>query len=493
MILMCAQPDEEYFVWQLNVMIANFVKFGISKEEIHILISYDPTRGVRNNMKKFAEISKNNANFYFYPDTRLNKRYLSTIRPHIIKKHYRAFPMLEKKAIFYHDSDIIFTTGIPPKLNEMGEDGIIYVSDASSYLNVNYILSKGNNLLSEMCTVLNIHEDLVRENDNSAGGAQYVLKNLNYEFWNIVEEDSLKLFNYFKANEKKQFNRQKLLENKEKPSLITSWCADMWAILWNLYKSHEVKISKDLDFCWPHDSMENWFQKYIFHNAGITEDIKTKYFYKAKHYLYSPYDVDFSYVPKTVCDFNYIEAVQKCSVNLDKYLDDTSIILFGTDRYRTLIESFFAFVGIHEFRWVKLGERISSDLIDQFGSKNRVLFYNAEYLIDKSRLMAMQNANGDQCITSIGYNLNTLSPTMKKMFMDDFDFSKLDLYAGEKSISFFHKFSALTIEKSFLYQLLAKKKIIFNESLIKNLSYLVLTYGELINIDNDVKVEYRIN
>src|SRR6056300_129154 len=102
----CAQPSTQYFAWQIDVMLHSFVNVGIKLEDVHIVCAIhggiDPY--FDRLMKKYIGVS-----FSFYEDTRKDKRYISSIRPNILKKHFKANPSLKNEIIFYHDSDIVFT------------------------------------------------------------------------------------------------------------------------------------------------------------------------------------------------------------------------------------------------------------------------------------------------------------------------------------------------------------------------------------------------
>lgn len=66
-----------------------------------------------------------------------------------------------------------------------------------------------------------------------------------------------------------------------------SWCADMWAVLWNLWlREKEVKIADEMGFSWAPDPIEKLETHPILHNAGIvsTEMDGYKCFYKGKYH-----------------------------------------------------------------------------------------------------------------------------------------------------------------------------------------------------------------
>ena len=186
MIYISAQPDNPYFLWQLQLQIYNFKSQKIPKDHIHILIGYDIAKGMHPHFKKFIR-QCNDALFFTYADTRTKKVYPSSIRPHIIAKHFKTYPFLEKEVLFYHDSDIIFRT--LPNWEELINDDIWYCSDTRSYLDSNYIKTYLNQYqFQQMCQIIGVSPTIVQANDKNAGGAQYVIKNSTMQFWNKIEK-----------------------------------------------------------------------------------------------------------------------------------------------------------------------------------------------------------------------------------------------------------------------------------------------------------------
>ena len=114
MTLICAQPCTSYFAWQIEVMLTNFQEKGLDKYDIRCLFAFNPKENdweeKVNTIKKVEYKFKKIATFYYYEDTRtFPLSYISTVRPHIIKKHFREYPKLSNRRIFYHDCDIVFT------------------------------------------------------------------------------------------------------------------------------------------------------------------------------------------------------------------------------------------------------------------------------------------------------------------------------------------------------------------------------------------------
>ncbi len=289
----CCQPNSDYYIWQVQVLLNNLKKWNVEQDAI-IIFSFD---GEPN--KRVFEVFKNSrANFYFFPDERINKSYISSIRPHILKSFFQSVKIFDD--VLYIDCDIIFTR--KPDLNIC--ENKILVSDCHSYLFSQYITSKGEGLLSEMCEVIGINPNTVISNDSNCGGAQYliprkIVQKLDFDFWDKVEKDSTNLFRVMNETAHKY--------NPQHP--IQSWCADMWAILWNFWLSNiETSISKELSFSWATDPISFYNKHLIYHNAGATAD-RTDLFYKADFISKDPFNADHSNVSAELCSYNYVQEI----------------------------------------------------------------------------------------------------------------------------------------------------------------------------------------
>jgi len=487
MIFICAQPDEPYFLWQIEILIDNLSNLKVDKLNIHIVFSYDKDEGVSNNLMSLSKNKSHLANFFWYPDERENQIYISSIRPHILGKHFESNPWLEKEVLFYHDSDIVFTTGLPPSLREMATDDIIYVSDARAYLNASYIDSTGKTVLKSMCQALGFSEKMIRENENNSGGAQYILKGINSSFWKKVEEDSSILYEHLIKNQDKNIELF-LLEYPETkiPLVVNSWCADMWALLWNLFEKSKVRIHKELNFCWANDDNRKWNENYIFHNAGISYLEENKFFYKSKFKLYSPFCSDFSLIYKDSCSRKYVDLFREED---NFYLENMFVFIFGDVKYKDTIKAYLEKYTRIEPIWLEEGETIDFELIDKLKHEN-ILFYNTRYLVDKSKLVAMQNAKKYEAFSCVGYDLDKISPASQNLFFNDYDFQFLSKYAIIKEISFMVKYSSMMISKIGLLKILENQKIPVSESLIRLIGYRILEIGKMVNLTNNVKICY---
>ena len=185
-------------------------------------------------------------------------------------------------------------------------DDTWYVSDTVSYIGYNYIKSKGDDILKKMCEVVGIDEQVLIDNELNSGGAQYIMKNIDYKYWEEVYRDSENLFIKISA--------MNVIKKKNDPKYheIQIWCADMWAVLWNGWKrGNNIRVHKSLDFSWSTSDIKDWDSKGIYHNAGVTEESKNMFF-KGNYINSLPYKTDLVLDGK-VCSTKYYEYIQKIS------------------------------------------------------------------------------------------------------------------------------------------------------------------------------------
>jgi hypothetical protein len=161
-----------------------------------------------------------------------------------------------------------------------------YGSDCRWYIGHDYIASKGEMIINTMCDIVGIDREVVRENELNAIGAQYLMKGVNYAFWDKVERDCEKLF--VDINELSNQIKQTEPNYHE----VQIWCADMWAVLWNAWLMGKKTICEDrLQFAWATSPKADWERFNIFHNAGVTGP-NVGFFYKAQYMDKLPYDTE---------------------------------------------------------------------------------------------------------------------------------------------------------------------------------------------------------
>lgn len=309
MIHICSQPDIQYFHWQVEVLLTNFEKIGI--EEAHVIFLYEDKISKESKLlsKEFKKYK-----FFWYKDQREDKSYSATAKPYGVYKHFKNDNVKGSDILFYHDSDIIFTEKLD--YNKFINDEKIYLSDTVSYIGYGYIKNKGVEQMLKICKHMDIDVSILEMNQNSSGGAQYILKNMNENMWLNIYNDSNKLYNYFLELEKEWSPRH------IGDIFIQKWCAEMWATLWNLWKEgFETCIDKELDFVFCTSPIEEVHNKKIIHNAGVTTKESKTLFYKSNFILKSPFNSDLSFVDKKKCSFLYKRAIDDVKIrrnNKDK-------------------------------------------------------------------------------------------------------------------------------------------------------------------------------
>jgi len=127
-------------------------------------------------------------------------------------------------------------------------------------------------LIREMCDIIGVEPRTIRDQNDNTGGAQYLLKDQDWQLWYKIYKNSNLLFDRIK-----RFDNEYPIENGQ----LQIWTAEMWSILWNQwFMDKEVKISNELNFCWASDKITNCENKKIFHCAGVVEDMRMNSFYK---------------------------------------------------------------------------------------------------------------------------------------------------------------------------------------------------------------------
>ena len=277
----CAQPATLYYAWQVEVMINNFIEMGVNPNNMDVVC------WKQNNVIPEEWINLTNrypARFFFYDDTRITRHYISSIRPNLLKQHWAQYPELENEIIFYHDCDIIFSKPINEWItDEMLSDEVWYGSDTRWYIAHSYIKSKGQDVIDKMCELMNLPEKLIEDNELNCIGAQYSMKNVNYDYWNRVESDCEILF-----KDVTELNNQKKALDPTHHELQI-WCSDMWAVLWGAWRLGNItECHKKFEFSWGTSSEEDFNKMSIMHNAGVVS-ANDGLFYKANYMNKLPY------------------------------------------------------------------------------------------------------------------------------------------------------------------------------------------------------------
>jgi hypothetical protein len=246
-----------------------------------------------------------NARFFFYNDTRKYKSYIPSVYFNLMKQHIVARPEIQNDVLFLHDCDIIFTKPISEWITKkMIEDDIWYGSDTRWYIAHSYIKSKGEDVLNKMCEIVDIDVKVIEDNEMNSIGAQYIIKNTTYEFWDKVENDSVKLYKYFCHEEPNYVKKH----DGDYP--IQKWTSGMWSLLWNAwYFGYETVCDEKLQFSWSISDYNKYEKCNIMHNAGITNS-HNNYFNKSNYNNSLPYNLNLK-IKENTASKKYYEWVQK--------------------------------------------------------------------------------------------------------------------------------------------------------------------------------------
>ena len=288
----CVQPDDTYYTWQVHLWIESLKKRGESHKAI-VLIFIPNFREKNPKWQQIIDLYPE-AEFHFYKDehdvSNLLGIYIPVLRPYTLWRHWKEHPELSDKAIMYCDSDILFTETF--NVDDLIDDDVCYLSDTLSYINADYFDSKirdvlpekleeykTRDVLAEVGSLVGISRETAKKNNLHSGGAQYLLKNIDASFWSKVMNDCIIIRTYLQKINKEFF------ENENKG--FQSWCADMWAVLWNLWiREKEVLVVDPMGFSWSPDPISKLKTHPILHNAGIISTHMDGYrcFYKGKYH-----------------------------------------------------------------------------------------------------------------------------------------------------------------------------------------------------------------
>ena len=290
----CAQPDDLYYTWQVHAWIESLRQLGHSDKAI-VLIFIPSFREKNPKWQQIIDLYPE-AEFVFYKDEKneVSQKlgiYIPVLRPFCLRNYFTEHPEMKDKAVFYCDSDILFTDKFD--LAKFQDDDVVYLSDTNSYINASYFDSKIKDvlpnkleeyktmdILAQITSLIGTDRETCEKNNNDSGGAQYFLKNVDGKFWDKVMKDCLIIRLYLQKINREFF--------KDENAGFQSWCADMWAVLWNLWLNDiQTKVVPELEFAWASDPISKLDRVTIYHNAGVTGDkmFDCPMFYKGKYHL----------------------------------------------------------------------------------------------------------------------------------------------------------------------------------------------------------------
>jgi hypothetical protein len=269
----CAQPTDEYFVWQVALWAQSLQDIGESSHA-HVLLYNPKDRAVS---KKWGSLARMfpEVSFKIYENTQIDsafKMYSPCIVPFLLYEYFNEHPELEEKVIYQCDSDIIFLK--PLEINHLLEDEVCYLSDTNNYISSTYLYNKASDVLEnkkeaykkidvvkELARLAQVPLSTVIENKDHSGGAQYLLKNVKKEMWKKIFGDSITIKLYLDGINRRYFPKEKYIQ---------AWTAGMWSYLYNLwYYGKTTRVVKEMDFQWPINLINSSLP--ILHNAGVTD------------------------------------------------------------------------------------------------------------------------------------------------------------------------------------------------------------------------------
>jgi hypothetical protein len=288
----CAQPDDAYYTWQVHLWIESLRQIGHSDKAI-VLIYIPDFREKNTKWQQIIDLYPE-TEFVFYKDVNKISRYfgvyIPVLRPYVLGRYFKEHPEMKDKAVMYCDSDVLFTDKFD--ISKFIDDEVNYLSDTNSYINASYFDSKvkdvlpakleeykTRDILAETTKIVGITREIAEKHNLHSGGAQYLLKNIDHTFWEKVLGDCIMIRTHLMS-----VNRQFF---KDESAGFQSWCADMWAVLWNLWlREQETLNIPELEFSWSSDPIEKVHRLGILHNAGITERQMPGYpaFYKGVYH-----------------------------------------------------------------------------------------------------------------------------------------------------------------------------------------------------------------
>ena len=296
MVTICSQPDNIYFHWQNLIQFYNFKKLGILKDHRAVFLvsqGKSPSKFVLEFKKQYPK------NVFIYMDDRVQKHYIPTIKIHGVVKYLTTDR--KQQDLMLIDSDIIINEKID--YSKFTENNTVYCSNTKGYLGYQYLKTKGDEIVTDMCHFMGITLDDVKDQNDNSGGAQLYYKGVDglLEYFKEVEDKAPKLYDLMVKHP---------TYNDYKPT-IQAWTSEMWAVLWLLWKRDvKTEIHSELDFRWATDDISLWKTNKILHMAGVTAGMKDVFF-KGGFITKAPFNANFDYIRENSITNIYIEEIEE--------------------------------------------------------------------------------------------------------------------------------------------------------------------------------------
>lgn len=287
MTFLLTQPANMRFQWEVDVAIHNIRSLMPDAKIVLVFLREDQAVLDHFNSRGDVEV-------HDYSDYRAKKNYIPTIKPYLVWRYLEANPGVQNDEFFLVDSDVIFREMVD--FSKMPLDKkVAWGSDCEGYLGYEYLETRenGNQVLDTMSAVSGIPVEKIK--NIQGAGAQWVIGQPTAALFKDIYEMSQ---NIWDAIEPLNTNLQK-------------WTAEMWAMIYGLHRhGWEVKVTPELKFCWPTDSIEMWQHSKILHNSGVVGESAAGLFFKGKYQFQTPFDEDLSWVRKDRCSWHYVQAIE---------------------------------------------------------------------------------------------------------------------------------------------------------------------------------------
>jgi len=283
--------------WETKILLTNLKEFNYS-DKTTILIFQQRQFFMEDFSVEWKEMEKlfPEVNFVYYKDVANISRicqifgYVPLFRLYVLQEYFKCFPELEEEAILYIDSDIVFTEYID--FDKYLSDDINYVSwtgnpeRTDNYLWTPYFDKKIKEIaperleqykrldvLEKVANICGTTREAVTSYNENIGGAQYLLKNINSQFWTDCFNASCEIKLYLEGINGIFMAGKDGQEKSDRG--FQAFCADMWAVLFRLIsRGVSIQAPKELDFAWSCDRIERLNETKWLHNAGITSEAK---------------------------------------------------------------------------------------------------------------------------------------------------------------------------------------------------------------------------
>lgn len=307
-----AVSDDRYMQWQIQLLLESFKEHNFNGD-IRILLFKPLDRREWNKDWGKIEDRYPNIKFFRYEDDGsvhpLLRSYHTIHRAYSLKKHWEQFPELKDNAILYLDSDVLLTKEL--NLEPYLQDNINYGADIRSYNNQAYFDGKEGRVrpekmeeylredpLEQMWKEHGVSRELLKEYNDDCAGVHYLLKNITVDIWDEVLTKSVPLIQRLEKLNQYFIEGDTPLDRKNNG--WQSFCADIYILLWALYKrGGKTKILDCLNFTWSTDTYSKVNDTHWMHNCSISSEDQFegglgKAFYKGKrayvNNLVTPFD-----------------------------------------------------------------------------------------------------------------------------------------------------------------------------------------------------------